>query len=370
MDQLNFFTLNECIWNQRCEVFIILLVPFVLALLFCYLIVISTSLHGRLTFDESHGVQKIHDKATPRIGGIGIYSSLLIAGLFSPNATPLLLLVVSALPAFCAGLAEDLTKKVSPIQRLAATVVSGWLAFYLTGYHLTSIGIPQVDVVFSVIWISVLFSAIAVAGIANAYNIIDGFNGLAGLTAFTSFIVIGQLSQSVGDQELATISWIFATATLGFIVLNWPRGRLFLGDGGAYALGFSIGWLSIMLVERNHAVSPFACLLICIYPITEVIFSMYRRIRRNKDATGPDRLHIHSLFGRRFINRRFIKMSSTNKNSMTGFGMSLISIPAAVAVQFVYDSTLLCTLFSALFLIFYLLAYRRLVKFRWLLHRK
>ena len=135
-------------------------------------------------------------------------------------------------------------------------------------------------------------------------------------------------------------------------------------------LGFSIGWLSIMLVERNHAVSPFACLLICIYPITEVIFSMYRRIRRNKDATGPDRLHIHSLFGRRFINRRFIKMSSTNKNSMTGFGMSLISIPAAVAVQFVYDSTLLCTLFSALFLIFYLLAYRRLVKFRWLLHRK
>jgi UDP-N-acetylmuramyl pentapeptide phosphotransferase/UDP-N-acetylglucosamine-1-phosphate transferase len=364
MDQFNFFTFSECPWNLRCEVLAIVFMPFALALVFCYLIVITTRLHGRLSLDERHGVQKVHDKATPRIGGVGIFLALLIAGLFSPPSPLFMLVVASALPAFFAGLAEDLTKSVSPTQRLAATATSGWLAFYLTGHHLTTIGIPQLDIVLSVVWISVLFSAFAVAGIANAYNIIDGFNGLAGITAFTSFIAIGCVSQSVGDQELATISWIFAAATLGFIVLNWPLGRVFLGDGGAYALGFAIGWLSIMLVERNHTVSPFACLLICIYPIIEVIFSIYRRLLRKKETTSPDRLHIHSLFGRRFINRRFMNLSATNKNSMTGLVMSLISIPAAVAVQFVFDSTLLCMLLSLLFLIFYLIAYRRLVKFR------
>jgi UDP-N-acetylmuramyl pentapeptide phosphotransferase/UDP-N-acetylglucosamine-1-phosphate transferase len=129
-------------------------------------------------------------------------------------------------------------------------------------------------------------------------------------------------------------------------------------------LGFAIGWLSIMLVERTSTISPFACLLISIYPVTEVLFTIYRRTSRDKKSTIADRLHLHSLFGRRYISRIFPNLSTKSKNSITGLGMSIISIPSGLIVQFIYESTILCILAGALFVIFYLTAYRRITRFR------
>jgi UDP-N-acetylmuramyl pentapeptide phosphotransferase/UDP-N-acetylglucosamine-1-phosphate transferase len=364
VDYFNFFTFFECALGGRCSFSIPFFVSFILSISFCYLIISTTKLHGRLSLDLAEGIQKVHHKATPRIGGLGIYLSLLLATLLSPYVQLTASIVASALPAFFAGLTEDLTKKVPPKQRLAATTASGLLAFYLTGYHLTGIGITLIDVLFSIVWISVIFSAFAVAGIANSYNIIDGFNGLAGIVALIAFIAIALVSTSVGDLELASVSWIFVGAILGFTALNWPYGRIFLGDGGSYLVGFAVGWLSIMLVERNSTVSPFACLLICIYPITEVVFSIYRRSRGSKDTTSPDRLHLHSLFARRFINRKFHKLSPIKKNSLTGLSMSLLALPSGLLVLLVYESTLVCIIFCLLFIITYVLAYRRLVIFR------
>jgi UDP-N-acetylmuramyl pentapeptide phosphotransferase/UDP-N-acetylglucosamine-1-phosphate transferase len=340
------------------------IIAFLTSVALCYLILKTTRFHGSFSFDSSEGIQKAHSGAVPRIGGAGVMAAMIMCSVLDAEFGLLTMILMASLPALLAGIAEDLTKRVTPRVRLAATAASGVLAFYLTGYHLTGIEIAPIDTILSVVWISVLFSAFAVAGVSNAYNIIDGYNGLAGITSLISFIAIASVAHSAGDLELAKISWVFAGAILGFLAFNWPKGRIFLGDGGSYSLGFAIGWLSIMLVERTSTISPFACLLISIYPITEILFSIYRRTSRNKKSTVADRLHLHSLFGRRYISRIFPNMSPKSKNSITGLGMSMISIPSGLIVQFIYESTLLCILAGASFVIFYLIAYRRITRFK------
>lgn len=140
----------------------------------------------------------------------------------------------------------------------------GW---WLTGYSLTRLDIPQVDEGLRLVLVSVLFTSFAIGGVANAINIIGGFNGLAALTSMFALVGLGSIAGIVGDVGLFTAALLLAACVLGFFVLNWPLGMIFLGDGGAYFLGFGIAWIAVMLVQRNSGVSAFSALLICAHPI-------------------------------------------------------------------------------------------------------
>ncbi len=83
---------------------------------------------------------------------------------------------------------------------------------------------------------------------------------------------------------------------------NYPRGLVFLGDGGAYLIGFWVASLSVLLVYRHQEISPSFALLINIYPIIETLFSIYRRrIHQGKCPGQADRLHFHTLIYRRLL---------------------------------------------------------------------
>ena len=274
-------------------------------------------------------------------------------------------ILIASLPAFFAGVAEDIVKRGRVTERLLATFASGVLAWWLTGDSLTRIGLGGVDWLLAIPVVSVLFTAFAVGGMANAINIIDGLNGLASGTVLLCLSALGLIAFFAGDAEMAKICFIFGGATFGFLVLNYPYGKLFLGDGGAYLLGFVLGWIAVMIAMRNPSVSPWAPMLACGYPILEVLFSMARRRARTLKLGHPDRLHLHSLVWSRVTRKWLSKASIVAQNASVMPLMLLYAvIPALLAVVFRKDTVILIGAFIVCALL-YAIIYARLVHFKW-----
>ncbi|WP_370627611.1 glycosyltransferase family 4 protein [Comamonas sp. Y33R10-2] len=198
-------------------------------------------------------------------------------------------------------------------------------------------------------------------------NIIDGLNGLTAGTALIILAAFGFVARHVGDIPLAFTCMIIAGAVAGFFLVNWPKGKIFLGDGGAYFLGFTLAWIAVLLPERNHSVSPWTSLLICSYPIIEVGFSVLRRsMREGYSPTEPDFFHLHSLANKRWARKLFSNFSKPMQNGLTSpFLWIYAAIPCSLGVL-TYQSKLLTAISFILSFICYLMFYRKLVLFRWL----
>ena len=337
--------------------------------LICQLIVLTQHLHSRHTMDTVHGIQKVHVMPTPRVGGLAIVVGLTIAWYFASGPIRQMIgpVLIASIPAFVSGTVEDISKRGSVSERLFATIASGLIAWLLTGISVRSVDVWGIDTLLSFAPISIVLTAIAVGGVANSINIIDGVNGLAGATVIICISALGFIAYSAGDINLAKFCIIIASVTGGFMLVNYPLGKIFLGDGGAYLLGFLLGWISVMLIERNDNISPWAPLLVCAYPVLEVLFSMLRRFARTHSLGHPDRLHLHSLVWARVVKARFPKLSVLSQNSLVlPFMMAYAVVPAGLAIYFRTSTTYLALsfLFCALL---YGLIYLRLVKFRWVL---
>lgn len=335
------------------------------------LIVMTGRWHAELTADSSAGIQKVHQGFTPRIGGVGIFvgyvaAAFLVQGTTSYSQMLVWDLLVATSPALMFGLAEDMTKRVGTKERLLATMTSGVVAWYLTGYALFRVDVPGIDSILAFTPIAVLFTAFAIGGVANAINMIDGFNGLASGTVIICLAAMGFMAWQVGDDKIVLLVLIISATTLGFFLVNFPYGRLFLGDGGAYMLGFMTAWIAVMLSARHpEYISPWAPLLACAYPILEAVFSMGRRIMRGLAMDQPDRTHLHSLIYRRVV-PRFIKTSNkTIRNAaVSPFLWAFASIPAILSVL-LKGNTVACIFALLGTALLYAYLYARLSHFRW-----
>lgn len=334
---------------------------------FCLLLVLTKQWHGVYTIDSSIGIQKFHTLPTPRIGGVPIVLGLIVAWGKAPEEVKQLLtpILIAGLPAFLFGVAEDLTKRVSVLQRLLATMASGLLAWWITDYSLTRLDIWGLDWLLSFTMISVIFTVFAVGGVANSINIIDGFNGLAGIISTLAFIGYALIAWQVGDITLASTSLVLAASILGFFWVNWPMGKIFLGDGGSYFIGFSLAWVAVMLIERNSGVSAFAALLVCVHPVTEVLFSIYRRRTKQANLGHPDRLHFHSLVRQRYVRRWFSRLSCDARNSVTGLLVGSLSFASVVVACLVYGHPALSFAGCILTALGYVALYARMVRYHW-----
>ena len=274
-------------------------------------------------------------------------------------------LALSGTPAFIFGLTEDLTKRVSVRTRLLATMACAIVGYFLTGHSITVVNIPGLDWLLSFTVISVAFTAVAVGGIANAFNIIDGMNGLSSGTCIIVLGTFALMGNAAGDLELVQTCLILAGAALGFMALNWPLGKIFLGDGGAYFLGFCVAWSAVLLLARHPEISAWAALLVCGFPFLEVLFSVYRRWRRRQKIGAPDCLHLHSLVKRRLVRRLLPGSSILVRNSATGaLRWAAAFLPAGIALHWATDTPVLvfCLVLCALL---YSAIYARLTQFRW-----
>jgi UDP-N-acetylmuramyl pentapeptide phosphotransferase/UDP-N-acetylglucosamine-1-phosphate transferase len=360
-----------------------LLTGFVMSALLSLWIVRSSRVHiGAMHDDDLDGPQKFHAAPVPRIGGVSIVLGLVAAGValtmrdLHSGATAFLLIGCAA-PAFLAGLAEDVTKRVSPRRRLACTAVAAALAWALLDASLTHTALPGLDTVVARPLGALLVTVFVVTGVANAINIIDGFNGLASMCTVMMLVGLAYVAFQVGDAWIGLLALAAVGAVLGFFIFNFPGGYIFLGDGGAYLLGFVVAELSILLLQRQPGVSPMFPLLLCIYPVFETLFSIYRRKwLRGRPVGMPDAVHLHSLIYRRFLRRVTADETvrdQTLRNSMTSPYLWMLCSMSVVPATLWYDSTPILMSTILIFGVCYVVLYWRIVRFkapRWMLLRR
>ena len=361
----------------------LIFIAFAVAAVATLYVIRSARLHGHASGDHDfRGPQKFHTRVVPRIGGIGIFAgfgaALVWYALREPEQAPFALgLLACSTPAFAAGLVEDLTKTVRPRHRLLATAVAAALAAWWLGAVIARTAIPGLDRIAAVPAGAVLLAVFVVAGVANSINIIDGMNGLASMCVVLMLMGLAYVASVVGDMPIAALALATVGAVLGFFLWNYPNGMIFLGDGGAYFLGFVLAELAILLLHRNPQVSPLCPLLMCAYPVSETLFSMYRRkFVRGRPMGLPDGIHLHSLIYRRLMRWAVGSKDAavlTRRNSMTAPYLWVLCSLSVIPSLLWWDSTPVMTAFLVVFAVSYVVLYGSIVRFRtpgWLIVRR
>jgi UDP-N-acetylmuramyl pentapeptide phosphotransferase/UDP-N-acetylglucosamine-1-phosphate transferase len=346
-----------------------LVVAFLVSLLATGLMVMAGVKLGR---DKSEGVQKFHTKPTSRIGGVGIFLGLLSGIWFSNAEHPKdaflgLWLISLSLPVFVGGLVEDLTHQVTPRMRLILACVSSASIYFVFQLGVTRTDIAWLDSLLTLPGIALLLTMLVVAGFINSVNIIDGFHGLASGSVIIMLLGLASLAFIANDLLLLRLCLITALATLGFAMWNWPFGKIFLGDGGAYLLGLWVVELGLMLPHRTPDISPMAPVLVGVYPLLETLYSMYRRkFVRSHPINHPDALHLHTLIYRRLVLNPALDVTSQDKNRANAkvavIVWVFVSLPVISALIFLQQTgVLLCLI--AIFAMAYVWFYKQLIAF-------
>lgn len=356
---------------------------FLISLAVTLLIVRYAHLHERFSVDSDlGGIQKFHVRPVPRIGGVGILvglvgASVQLLGPYPAVARGILALTACGIPAFASGLIEDTTKRVPPSARLLSTMSAAAIAYFTIGIAVTRISVPSLDFLLSYAAVSFVVTVLAVAALANAVNIIDGFNGLASMVAFMMFASLAYVAFRLSDAVVLSSSLIMMGAVLGFFIWNFPAGLIFLGDGGAYFVGFMLAELAISLVMRHREVSAWYPVLLFVYPIFETCFSIYRKkFVRGMSPGIPDGVHLHMLVYKRLM--RWVVGAKTaheitRRNSLTSPYLWLLCLIGVIPATLLWQHTLHLFCFVVLFAVTYVWLYVSIVRFkspRWLVVRR
>lgn len=347
-----------------------LVFAFISSIICTFLLIKLNDHHSRHTSDSDlNGPQKIHKNPVSRIGGLGILLGISI-GIFFKNYSNLdyskytLAVFCCAIPIFIIGFIEDLTKKVSVRTRLIVSFITSAITVSILDLSINHIGVPIVDRSILITPINQIIATIALTGLANSYNMIDGLNGLASMVGMMSLLALGYVAFKNADFVLMNLCIISVGSILGFFIWNFPRGLIFLGDGGSYFIGFMIATLSIALINRNPSVSPWFALLLNLYPIFETLFSIWRRsIYQNKNATHPDGSHFHTLIYKRIFKSTRNQSLNFDGNSKASPYIWTLALTAIVPATLFWNNQLILQLCALIFCLIYLHIYRSIVTF-------
>ncbi|WP_345985238.1 MraY family glycosyltransferase [Sulfurimonas sp. HSL-1656] len=300
--------------------------------------------------DSDFKTHAVHTTPTPRVGGLGVFIAFAITVLYV--LPEYWWLVAGGAVVFGFGLFEDWHGDTKKEYRLGAMALGTLMAVYFGGYVA-----DNSEFFILPYWIAVFFTIFAVVGLSSAINFIDGLNGLASGISIITLLFFALLSYLYDDNALLGLSLIGIAATLGFFLWNYPHGKIFLGDGGAYFLGFLLAILSIMLSERHAEIPLWYPLAALSYPIIETFVTIERRIKRRKKKGVPffeaEKVHLHTLKFRRKVRKNY---GATN--SLLLFHI-LINMLAFSCYQNVYALMLVIVFAYAV----YIFKYRRIILF-------
>ncbi len=359
-----------------------IIVSFFVALFVGFFIIKLAAVHEKTLDSELDGAQKFHSHPVPRIGGLAIFLAMAAgAGLAYLRAAAIgawiFLLLLSSAPAFGSGIIEDWTKNVSVMYRLVFTLLAAVIGFFVLDAAIVRIDVSFIDPLLKFLPLSLFFTVLCVAGIANGINIIDGFNGLAGAISIFISLSLAYVAMQVGDAYVSTAALVLAGSTAGFLIWNYPYGLIFLGDGGAYFLGFMLAELAVLLIARNPEVSAWYAALLMIYPAFEVIFSIYRKKFVRGISPGiPDGVHLHMLVFKRLVRWTLGAQGArakTRRNALTSPYLWLLSLTAIIPATVFWRYKWVLVGFSALFVAGYTWLYAQIVRFnapQWMILRR
>ena len=362
----------------------VIITSFLSSVLITLVILRYQHLHGHLSADHDvDGIQKYHDLPVPRVGGLALWPAVMIGLLaFSyrgAETTPMIMLLIAAQPVWLVGLAEDISKRIGVSSRLLAATISALFAGIFFGAWILRLDCPYVDKfliepVFTPDELgrsyaglaSLVLTLFGVVGVTNSFNIIDGYHGLASMVGIIILLGLYYVAHQVGDEVVGVSALAVIGSIAGFMLWNYPRGSIFLGDSGAYFIGFMAAELSLLLVNRNPQVSAWFPLLLNFYPIYETLFTIFRRIVLHRTKVGmPDAAHMHQLVYRIVLRWAGVprhKERDYNRNAMTSpylwFLCSLAVIPAVLF----WEKGGLLQAFTLVFAMSYVWIYRRIVR--------
>jgi UDP-GlcNAc:undecaprenyl-phosphate GlcNAc-1-phosphate transferase len=341
-------------------------VAFMVSVLLGRLLLMTHRFHVSYTLDAvSQYRRKVHTVPAPRIGGVALIVGVVFGSLTLPPEprNVAIALALCAIPALLGGLGEDFTRKVSSVARLCFTFISAAIAFFMLDTSITELALPGSQWLLAFAIPSLFFTMFAVGGLAHGINIVDGLNGLAGFVALMVLGAITWVAVQVGDRTVTLIALVVAGSVAGFLVWNFPRGALFLGDGGSYLLGFLVAELAVMLVHRNSEVSPWFALTVLSYPVCETLFSAWRRkILKGQGAMVADGLHLHTLVYKRLVRRG--GKGGTGQNALAAIYLAALCATVVLPAMIMWDNTPALQGIAAAFVAFYVILYRGLVRFR------
>ena len=252
-------------------------------------------------------IQDIHSNNPSRLGGFIIF--ILFFGYeilyinFFDNLTRFILLVI-LVPA----LAEDLHNFIHPYIRLILMLICNFL-IVMNMPLLPEFNFGNFDIIFNNKIFQIFFFSIALTAILNGQNMIDGVNGLSGISSISVFICILILGLYVNEPLYVQLTFLIITLIISFLIFNYPFGNIFLGDLGSYFLGLLAGYLIINLFAQHPELPTWLAVIILFYPAFEVLFSYLRKLLTKKSPFFPDNKHLHSI-----IYQFYLKKNISNKN--------------------------------------------------------
>ena len=266
--------------------------------------------------------RKIHAGMIPRLGGVGIFGAFAVTAVaasavvrISTGGAEVGILDIRYLPLAAGllmihgmGLVDDFHDLRAPVKlavqvAAAATVtVSGMVIRSFTLPFIGRIDLGPLAYPFTVLWI---------VGIANAVNLIDGMDGLAGGIVAFAALAMGVVALIQGKPEAALLAFAICGAVGGFLVFNLPPARIFMGDSGAYFLGFLLASLPLLGVPKTATVSVLIIpLTVLIVPVLDTAAAILRRLRQRRHPFSPDRDHYHhKLMDLGFSARRILAVT-------------------------------------------------------------
>jgi UDP-GlcNAc:undecaprenyl-phosphate GlcNAc-1-phosphate transferase len=254
--------------------------------------------------------RKQHSGHIPLIGGISIFMAVLAASLlWLPNTLELrMYLIASAMMVFIGALDDKFDLRVRV--RIVGQIIIASLMIYGVGGYISNLGdlfsLGQVELG----PMGILFTYVAIIVVINAYNMVDGIDGLIGSLSLNTFTSIAILFLMSGNQGYLTYPLILAAATLPYLAFNLGffkkyTNKIFMGDAGSMFIGLSVIWLLTMGTQgENASFRPVTALWICAIPLMDMLAIVFRRVRKGKSPFKPDRDHLHHILQRAGLSSR------------------------------------------------------------------
>lgn len=286
--------------------------------------------------------RKIHTREVPRVGGIAIFWSVtltlfamvMLAGFDGAglSGTQLVTVLLGGAATHLLGLWDDL-RQMRARYKFAMQIAIA-IAVYAAGVRIDTIAIPLLgQMSFGPVW-ALIFTTFWFVGITNAFNLIDGLDGLASgaaLFALTTMFVVATIN---GQAGAALVTLAVAGAALGFLRYNFHPATIFLGDSGSLFLGFMLAGIGAISSQKGSTVVAIAIPLVSLgLPVVDTSLAILRRFLRGQPIFSADRGHIHhKLLGLGHSPRKVALLMYAGCAILALGGMLLVNESGYVAV--------------------------------------
>lgn len=321
---------------------LILLSTFTLSSLITYLLINLNFIPDKYAYDEINGNQKVHNDKIKRIGGLSVILSIIPSYIILFFITDkdivhnLTLIIFSCTLIFIIGFVEDLVKNIPPIIRFIIIFVCCFFIIMLIDLKITKTDIYWVDNLLKIKLIALFVTTLFIVSFVNVINIMDGLNGLVGIYCISILLILTYFLVHENQYEYTLFILIFVSALFGFLIFNWPYGKIFLGDGGAYFLGATLPFFLIFFSKELNGFNIFNALILMNYPVWELLFTILRRIKNKQVVFKADNLHMHGLVLKLMNQKNSISQNPIILNSYSSVITNLIALLPCSIMTYIY----------------------------------